>query len=504
MRTTIYFLALVTAFSAALSQFPTYHSVTSTKGNIEVTVTNDGRIGYNPNLNESGFVWPRGSNAQYLYGGGFILLRLIPTPGPLFYLAQYSYNFNDATSWYVPGAIADGDALVPNLASKYKVYNSLDYDKYTGVDLNDETNPRWPIWQADDYLSSYYGDYKVNESERTRTFSKPIFKSDEDIVAIYKNTDTTANKSSFIFGGGLPLGIEAETRVYSYGNESQKNMVFINWIITNTNDEGIGEVSFAPVFDIDITKKTNAFSGIDNDIIIYSKDSSYVTFATEMEEYEVGEEFGYISFKWVQLPYIKNYSTIDYSSVDNQNLTALGYRELSNDNDYFDFEHSFVHKGELIGTNTEQKFIMPTNSFRMLANQSASFVLQINMTPPNEGYPEMDEETRKKIEAELEANEIFFKERLTSVEVAEELTPISVFPNPTVDGNINIELGLPIGEQMTIELFDLTGNSLGTLYQGMHHSQNYDLKIGKRTSGTYLLRFNIGDKSFSKKFVVGG
>ncbi|MEZ4725247.1 MAG: hypothetical protein R2863_11380 [Candidatus Kapaibacterium sp.] len=64
----------------------------------------------------------------------------------------------------------------------------------------------------------------------------------------------------------------------------------------------IGGLSFAPVFDIDITKITNAFTGIDNDIILFPEDSSYVSFATEMEEYEEGEEFGYISFKWLQTP----------------------------------------------------------------------------------------------------------------------------------------------------------------------------------------------------------
>ena len=115
----------------------------------------------------------------------------------------------------------------------------------------------------------------------------------------------------------------------------------------------------------------------------------------------------------------------------------------------------------------------------------------------------MDEDTRKKIEAELIENETFFKDRLTSVEVAEEESPISVYPNPTKDGKINLELYSPIGEQLSIELFDLSGNSLTTLHKGLHNSQKYELSIGKRPFGTYLLNINVGDKKYSKKFVVG-
>lgn len=506
MKATIYLLAFLTALYAVFPQIPINHSVTSSKGNIELTVTNNGMVGHNPATKKSGFIWPRGSNAQYLFGGGFMFLKINRGTSTSYYTPECSYNFMDAASWFVPGAISDGNNIDTSLVSKYRVYSSNSYDKYSGKDLSDQDAPRWPIWTDTNYLGAYYGDYKVDESERTRSLSKPLFKSDEDIVAISKDTDTTTNLITRFYSHLLPFGIEAETRVYSYENEEQKNVVFINWIITNTNDVGISSFSFAPIFDIDITKITNAFTGIDNDIIIYPEDSSYVSFATEMEEYEDGEDFGYISFKWVQPPLIRSNSAIDYSSPNNDEIRVFGYRQIPRDNKFtsFDFDSRLFYSSQGLETKTDQKFFMPTYDFQMDANQSASFVIQINMTPPNKDYPNMDDDTRKKIEAELEANEIFFKERLTNVEVTEEQSPISVYPNPTKDGKINVELDVPIGEQMTIELFDLSGNTLSTVYQGLHHKQLYELNLGKNATGTYLLRITIGDKIYSKKFVVGG
>lgn len=503
MKATIYILAFLAALSAVFPQVPAIHSVTSTKGNIELTVTNNGMVGHDPVTKKSGFIWPRGSNAQYLYGGGFILLCEQFAAGETSHLPEYSYNFMDANSWFVPGAVSDGKLLDTSNASKNRVYSSNSYDKYSGQDLSNKDSPRWPIWTDGDYLGSYYGDYKVYESERTRSLSKPLFKSDEDLVAIYKDTDTNVNPISEIYNNQiLPVGIEAETRVYSYDNVVQKNVVFINWVITNNTANDFKKLSFAPVFDIDITKITNAFTGIDNDIVLFPEDSSYVSFATEMEEYEEGEEFGYISFKWLQTPLAQG-GLIDYNYEFSRELQVLGYRQLPNEYDYIEYWSSFLSWSENLTQKTDQRFFMPTIPFVLPANQSASFVIQINMTPPNEDYPNMDDETRKKIEAELLANETFFKDRLTSVEVAEEESPISVYPNPTKDGKINLELYSPIGEQLSIELFDLSGNSLTTLHKGLHNSQKYELSIGKRPFGTYLLNINVGDKKYSKKFVVG-
>lgn len=502
MKATIYLIAFITALSAVFSQVPLNHSIKSTKGNIELTVTNNGIVGHDPITKKSGFIWPRGSNAQYLYGGGFILLCEQPATGPSFYIPEYSYNFMDAVSWFVPGAISDGKLLDTEKASKYRVYSSTNYDKYSGVDLLGSDSPRWPIWTDNDYLGSYYGDYKVDEADRTRSLTKPLYKSDEDIVAIYKDTDTNVNSGKIIYDNAMPYGIEAETRVYSYENEEQKNVVFINWIITNKTDKPLQKQSFAPIFDIDITKITNAFTGIDNDIILFPEDSSYVSFATAMEEYEAGEEFGYISFKWLQTPLVNGIG-VDYNYEFSRELRVFGYRQLPNNDDYYAFESSFLSWSENLTEQTNQRFFMPTFPFVLPAHQSASFVMQINMTHPNDDYPVMDENTRKKIEAELLANETFFKDRLTSVETTAEQSPITIFPNPTKDGNISLELDAPIGEQMTIELFDLSGNALATLYQGLHHKQIYALNLGKKAAGTYLIHITLGDKSYAKKFVVG-
>ncbi|MER3329633.1 MAG: T9SS type A sorting domain-containing protein, partial [Candidatus Kapaibacterium sp.] len=498
MKATIYLLAFLVALSAVFPQVPVNHSVTSTKCNIELTVTNNGMVGHNPVTKKSGFIWPRGSNAQYLYGGGFILLQSQVLPFYSSLLPEYSYDFMDGSSWFVPGAISDGKLIDSSKASKYKVYSSINYDKYSGHDLSDDDAHRWPIWIDTDYFGAYYGDYKIEESERTLSLSKPFFKSDEDIVAIYKDTDTNVNVGNNLYELYMPHGVEAQTRVYSYDDENRRDVVFINWIITNKSKKKLDNLIFAPVFDIDITKTTNSFTGIDNDIIITPNDSSYISFATKMEEYEEGGNFGFISFKWVLNPIIAD--KMEYQkefklkkAIQIQPSVSPADTYIYN---YFDDPLPTLSIGE-------QKFIMLTNYFALEANQSASFVIQINMTPPNKDYPNMDDVTRKKIEAELLANETFFKERLTSVEKAEEQSLFTVYPNPTKNGEISLKLDLPIGEQMTIELYDLSGNALATLYQGQHSNQQYELNLGKKAAGTYLLSITVGDKKYSKKFVVG-
>lgn len=59
MKATIYLLAFLAALSAVFPQIPVNHSVTSTKGNIELTITNNGIVYYNPVTKKSGFILPR-------------------------------------------------------------------------------------------------------------------------------------------------------------------------------------------------------------------------------------------------------------------------------------------------------------------------------------------------------------------------------------------------------------------------------------------------------------
>lgn len=504
MKSVIHLLIALTAAATVLAQIPAKHNIKSTKGNIEIYVANNGMIGFNKEKGKSGFIWPRGSTAQYIFGGGVILFHLNDEdPSQSYNIPEFTYDYMSSYGWFVPGAISDGALMQPDMASKYRVYSSINYDRKSGEELFGGTGPKWPIWFDNDYIGSKYGDYKIDESDRTSAISNPRIISDEDIVAIYKDTDTTVNTGALKHKGLMPYGLEMQSRVYCYDNDAQKNAIFINWILTNKSDKDISNFTFAPVFDIDITKSTNAFVGVDNDIILFPKDSSYVSFATAMDEYEKGESFGYISFKWIETPKV-NDSKIDYSSESNPQLKVYGYRQIPSSIVMEGLKSDFFKDGLEVEEKGEQKVLMPTNMFTLPAHQSASFVMQINMTPPDEDYPVMNEKKRSEIETELTSNEIFFKDKLSSVESIAESKQISVYPNPVKDGNLNIHLNVPYGDKLKIELYDLLGNRISTLYEGEHINENYSLKLGVQAKGTYVLRCLIGGKFYSKKIVVGG
>jgi hypothetical protein len=127
--------------------------------------------------------------------------------------------------------------------------------------------------------------------------------------------------------------------------------------------------------------------------------------------------------------------------------------------------------------------------------------MQINMTSAGEAYPDMSAEKREEIENELSSNEDLYEKRLTNVEIADGNGLIDIYPNPA-SASIDVEVELPFGEQMSIELFDLSGKSLGVLYRGTHYKQKYALDLGERAKGVYLLRFSVGTHNYSKKLVV--
>lgn len=501
MKSTIYFLALLTSFISLFAIIPTQHSIKNSKGNIELYVSNNGIIANNQG--QSGFIWPRGSVTQYIFGGGAIIFQYNPESEKSDQVPEFTYNYMTANGWFVPGSALDGDTLSPEMASKYRVYSSINYNHSTGKELFGGTGPNWAIWNGDDYIGENFGNYLLNEDDRDLSNSTPRFISDEDIVAIYKDTDKNFNTGALINPGLMPYGLDIQTRVYCFDDEEHKDVIFVNWIVTNRSDKELTNLTFAPVFDLDITKTTNAFKGTDNDIIIYPQDSSYVSFTTEMGDYEQGENFGFITFKWLETPAMSG-NTVDYTSVDNMPLQTYIPRRIPPSYDLTMINNDFFKYGTPEDNKGEQKLLMPTHQFNLPVQKSASFAIQVNMTAPDTKYPQMDEEKRADIERELSSNEDWYDKHKTDVELAETSNDIKLYPNPSVDGMITVELSLPIGEQMSIEILDLSGKLLGILYQGLHYKQSYNLGIGKRSKGTYLLCFTIGTKQYSKKLVIGG
>ena len=88
---------------------------------IEFFSTNYGIIGLDVANGVGGGKWPRGSNNQYIFGGGiwFAAKKLNPI-GDTVKLCAISYNPNSGGSWMVPGSIEDQDLVNDGSREKYR------------------------------------------------------------------------------------------------------------------------------------------------------------------------------------------------------------------------------------------------------------------------------------------------------------------------------------------------------------------------------------------------
>jgi hypothetical protein len=76
-------------------------------------------------------------------------------------------------------------------------------------------------------------------------------------------------------------------------------------------------------------------------------------------------------------------------------------------------------------------------------------------------------------------------------------------PNP-LNPTTTISYELPEAQNITLRVFDITGRLVETLYSGYKEAGKWDVKwnASNQSSGVYIYRLQVGDRSISKKMVV--
>lgn len=475
MLTTFIFLTVIMATLQLNGQDANYQSSKSKSGNIDFIINNSGQIGYSRDVTKSGFVWPRSANAQYIYGSGLAVFAKLPNgENRNFYTYIPSTSSND----FVTGSFTETNETTQ---SKYRVYNSRDYDKLSGIAIHDSlAEYRWPIWLGTTFPAKTYGNYVIDPNERSRSVSKPNFRADEEMVSISKIDDSyplnkIPNPKEF-----EDMRLDIETRTYNY--EEIPDVLFVSWVVHNRGAVALEDIAFAPVYDIDINRADNRFKGVDNDIMLLPKDSSIAVFATEISEDEAGTDFGYIAFDWFTESALE-------SKDESQNLNLYSYYDFNLNTDYsaFDFmDH--VNDGVQAKSVGEQSFFSPTHRFDFPAGSTVRLTMQIMFTHGGDDYPDIEEDELEALTPKMSANWDIFKSKvLTSVKLAGN-NSIEIYPNPASN---HINIGPKYVNQVT-EIISLTGKVLLT-------SEGTDkIDIRKLTPGVYVLK--IGEKS--QKFVI--
>ncbi len=292
--------------------------------NIQFTTTNYGIFGYDPRLGVGAGYWPRGSSNQYIFAGGvwFGALKKVAAKTQegndttvINKLCAISYNPNSGVSWFVPGKVEDGDAILDDAESikKYRTYFSTDFDMATGVPIVEDDGPNWPIWdtEIDEVLKEqrYTGNWVDDPLERdTANYSKgPAAISQEDIVCVYKDTDVSyyEDGEELAAQAGYPLQLDFEQRIYSWGFGKYQQFLFMMYNITNRSNDTLAECWLAPAYDFDLATRQNSRAGASNDRTRFYEEDPSLNLAyqwTEDGEGEAGQGFGYIGIDFLESP----------------------------------------------------------------------------------------------------------------------------------------------------------------------------------------------------------
>lgn len=474
----------------------------TTKSNVELYTTNYGILGLNVPANAGGGYWPRGSGNMYLFGGGIWFGAYKQNAaGELTKNTLITYNPNSGNSWTVPGRIADGNELDESTAAQQnnRVYISTDYaEDGTPKDLTDVTN--WPIWDTKPGQTpgtdGYAGEYVPNPANRTMSVypKGPTVLSDEDIFAIYKDTDLNYYEQGATKAQekGYPLGLEIAQTMYTWGDGELKDAVIIHYELVNRSSDTLRDCWMAPAMDFDLAAAPFIQAGAANDRTRFYGEDPDLNLAlqwTNADRGEAGKGFGYVGMSFLSSPAV---GTDGFLRHDKQFFThdeQLGLKTFRNwiiendpttDEARYDFISSNVRDGD--SGPGDKRFLMATGPFNLLPGEKARVAVALVFAAGAKGG-ECDGSTEDL--ANLAGLTSLVRERYDATVASGVLTRVAetgelaqpgiqidrVFPNPA-SARMNVEFVLPVAGETTIEIVDVMGRTV--------HSMRGPLSVGSQ------------------------
>ncbi len=323
----------------------------NTVSNIDFYTTNYGIFAFDVQNNIGGGFWPRGSQNQYIFAGGFWFAaqKFNKANQDTNNLVSISYNPNSGRGWYVPGRInvggphstdPDTDPYDGTDILKYRTYFSIDFKTSNGEPTNPDHQYNWPIWDAstkvEDTLKSnrYFGNFiPQTELRNLDNFKKgPAFISGEDIYSTYKDTDLSRYEIGVATARerGYPLRMQVEQMIYSWGFGDYRDFVFIKYGLTNYSEDTLWNCWLAPVMDVDIARRASSSFGAGNDRVKFYECNGEDTLNlalqwTNTDRGERGFGFGYLGFDFLESPAVVKYydTTLKEIRDDQGNLIRV-------------------------------------------------------------------------------------------------------------------------------------------------------------------------------------
>lgn len=463
----------------------------NTVSSIDFWTTNYGIFGFDVRNGRGGTFWPRGRGNQYIFAGGAWFAAEKRQPGTENYRRRVmiTYNPNSGLSWMVPGTIEDGKAPITSDAGiqKYRTYFSPDFSVSDGTDRYNPTYPKWPIWDSspNDTLrfNNYFGNYISDVGARTKSVSPkgPAFISQEDIFAVYKDTDLSQYEGGVARrqAEGFPLGFQIEQTMYSWGFGDYGDILFLkyNFIHPASFADTLKNCWMAAVMDVDIALQNNPIAGAQNDRARYYNEEDTLNLAVQWSNATAGEAgrgFGYLGFNFLESPAV---DTNGYLRKDKRKFPVteqLGLRTMRNWPITFDpleneDRYQFMSSGQTDGDDGpgDRRLLMATGPFNMRPGDSARIVVGIILATTAgggdaTGTPEdMAELIRKVRFAQSVYNNNFIAPR------PPDYSAIRAVPGSNVAFNFPPEGWLPLNNGIAFQWDSTSEMSVDTLERGL-------------------------------------
>jgi hypothetical protein len=309
---------MASVFSVTSAQV--YQQGKTTKGRVEMATTNYGVFGLDASGTKGAGFWPRGSDNQYIFGGGiwFAALKLKENEDYPRKLVSISFNPNTGKSWTVPGRIEDGPSVNTSTPAKYGIQSSVNYTP-AGAPVN-SADQVWPMWNKGGTLKqdANFGSYVYNINQRSSVVypQGAAFIADEDIVSVFKDTDLSRYEDTLptVKFRGYPLGIQYEQTMYSWDvGTPLQDVIVIRYLAINMSSDTLRECYLAPVIDADLAIRAKASEGAQNDRTRFFSERPDLQTAvqwTQGNQQEAGKGFGYLGVTLLETPAVDSYGKI--------------------------------------------------------------------------------------------------------------------------------------------------------------------------------------------------
>lgn len=368
----------------------------SQASNNEFYLTNYGMYGHNVASGGAGWFWPRQSARAYIYGQSIWFGTKKIVGADTLKLVSVGYNPNSGAGWFAPGSVDDGLAALDESdprSAKYYMYMGIDFSS-KGKNVKNSSLADWPVrWTTAAKnagkapgKNGYFGDYVADPAERA--LYEPVFISQEDMFAVYKDTDVKRNPE-YKPGSGYPIGVEFHQTVYSWGFGPYKDFVFFVYNVINKSGDTLRECYVAPAGDSDIGNATNDHNAF------YSANPS-LNLGFQFTEDEAGYT-GVVGFDFLESPVVKTAAdsalifqkTGVTRGVGGQiGLTTFRNWVIENDPSGGPARYDFMSAGVRDGDNGpgDKRLLMATGPFTMAPNDTARVVV-CALIAPGRGNP---------------------------------------------------------------------------------------------------------------------